>query len=82
MSASKPKFQIGQQVKHKLFNYAGVIVKVDLVFNSTEEWYEAMAKSRPPKDKPWYHVVVTGGHGARHTYVTEQNLEINQAQNN
>ena len=82
MSESKPKFQIGQQVKHKLFHYAGVIVGVDPIFNSTDEWYEMMAKSRPPKDKPWYHVVVTGGHGARNTYVTEQNLEPNNAQNN
>ena len=83
MAASKPKFQIGQQVKHKLFGYAGVIVGVDPIFNSTEEWYEMMAKSRPPKDKPWYHVAVTGGHGASHTYVTEQNLEANDiAQNN
>ena len=32
-----------------------------------------MAKSRPPKDKPWYHVLV---HGSDHaTYVAEQNLE-------
>ena len=82
MSESKPKFQIGQQVRHKLFHYAGVIVKVDPVFNNTDEWYEMMAKSRPPKNKPWYHLVVTGGHGASYTYVTEQNLEPNDAQNN
>ena len=82
MSESKPKFQIGQQVRHKLFHYAGVIVGVDPVFSNTDEWYEMMAKSRPPKEKPWYHVVVTGGHGVSHTYVTEQNLEPNHAQNN
>jgi heat shock protein HspQ len=32
-----------------------------------------MAKSRPPKDQPWYHVLVDG---AEHmTYVAEKNLE-------
>ncbi|MFT5015159.1 MAG: heat shock protein HspQ [Dinoroseobacter sp.] len=31
-----------------------------------------MATSKPPKDQPWYHVLV---HGAEHTtYVAEQNL--------
>ena len=35
--------------------------------------YEEMARSRPPKDRPWYHVLVDGA--AHMTYVTEQNLE-------
>ena len=43
MNESKPKFQIGQQVMHKIFQYAGVIVGVDQVFNNTDEWYEMMA---------------------------------------
>ena len=81
-SDGKPKFQIDQLVKHKLFHYGGIIVGVDPIFKSTDEWYEMMAKSRPPKDKPWYHVQVTGGHGATQTYVTEQNLELNNASNN
>jgi len=38
-----------------------------------EEWYEQMARSRPPKDEPWYHVLVDQ---AEHTtYVAERNLE-------
>ena len=82
MDESKPKFQIGQMVRHKLFHYGGIIVGVDPVFNSTDEWYEMMAKSKPPKDKPWYHVLVTGGHGAKNTYVTEQNLEPDKSINN
>ncbi|MFQ5672552.1 MAG: heat shock protein HspQ [Nitrospinales bacterium] len=74
MNTSKPKFQVGQQVRHKLFNYCGVVVGVDPEFQSTEEWYQMMAKTRPPKDKPWYHVMVSDGN--RHTYVAERNLEI------
>ena len=71
-SISKAKFAIGELVKHRLFDYRGVIFDVDPTFQLTEEWYEVVARSRPPKDKPWYHVMV---HGATHTtYVAEQNL--------
>ena len=46
---------------------------MDAEFSGSDEWYEQMAKSMPPKDAPWYHVLV---HGADHaTYVAEQNLE-------
>lgn len=69
----RARFAPGELVHHKLFDYRGVVVDVDATFQSTDEWYEAMARSRPPKDKPWYHVLV---HGAEHsTYVAEQNLE-------
>ena len=50
-----------------------MVVDVDPVFSGTEEWYEAVARSRPPKDAPWYHVLV---HDAAHmTYVAERHLE-------
>ena len=45
-------------VHHKKFDYRGVIIDVDPVFMGTEEWYEEVARSRPPKDKPWYQVLV------------------------
>lgn len=67
------KFHIGQIVHHRLFDYRGVVVDVDPVFAGSDEWYEQMARSRPPRDKPWYRVLV---HGAEHeTYVAERNLE-------
>ncbi len=66
-------FSIGDLVHHKLFDYRGVIVDVDPRMMLSDEWYEIVARSRPPKDKPWYRVLV---HGATHeTYVAEQNLE-------
>ncbi len=69
----RSKFAIGDLVHHRLFDYRGVIVDVDPSFQSTEQWYEKVAKSRPPKDKPWYHVLV---HESLHsTYVAERNLE-------
>jgi len=70
---TRAQFAIGDLVQHRLFDYRGVIVDVDPNFQSTEEWYDVVAKSRPPKDKPWYHVLV---HDAIHTtYVAERNLE-------
>lgn len=77
MSGSEAKFRPGQLIQHKLFEYRGVVLDVDPTFQGTEEWYETMARSRPPKDRPWYHVLV---HNATHTtYVAERNLEPDEA---
>ena len=70
---SDAKFGVGQIVNHQRFDYRGVIVDVDPRFCGTDEWYDQMARSLPPKDAPWYHVLV---HDAAHTtYVAERNLE-------
>lgn len=70
-------FSIGQIIHHRLFGYRGVVVDVDPVFQGTEEWYESMAQSRPPRDEPWYHVLVDGQ--PVETYVAQQNLEPGDA---
>ena len=76
MTDYKAKFRIGQIVHHKLFDYTGVIFDIDPFFQSSDEWYEQVAQSRPPKNKPWYHVLV---HTAEHTtYVAEQNLDLEE----
>ncbi len=67
------KFSVGQIVHHRLFDYRGVIFDVDACFQGTEEWYEKVARSRPPKDQPWYHVLVD--RALHTTYVAERNLE-------
>ena len=67
------KYSIGDLVHHKLFDYRGVIVDIDPYFQLTDEWYDAVAKSRPPKNEPWYHVLVH--EAVSSTYVAEQNLE-------
>jgi heat shock protein HspQ len=74
---ARAQFAIGDLVDHRLFEYRGVIVDVDQNFESTEEWYELVAKSRPPKDKPWYHVLVH--ESMRSTYVAERNLELDES---
>ena len=50
-----------------------MVIDVDPHFLGTEHWYADTAKSRPPKDFPWYHVLVDGS--AHQTYVAERNLE-------
>ena len=67
------KLNIGQLVHHKLFGYRGVIYDVDPEFMLTDEWYENVARSRPPKDEPWYRVLVDNE--LQETYVAQQNLE-------
>lgn len=66
-------FSVGQIVHHVRFGYRGVVFDVDASFGLDEAWYEQVARSRPPKDEPWYHVLVDG---ADHTtYVAERHLE-------
>ena len=67
------KFFVGQIVHHNRFNYRGVVVDVDATFQGSEAWYEHVARSRPPKEQPWYRVVVDGGE--HETYVAERHLE-------
>lgn len=68
-----PKFAIGQIVRHQKFGYRGVVYDVDPEFSLSEEWYEQVARSRPPKDAPWYRVLVHGR--PMETYVAERHLE-------
>ena len=70
------KFSIGQIIHHKLFAYRGVIIDVDFRFLGSADWYENVAISRPPKDQPWYHVLVDNA--VHQTYVAEQNLALSE----
>ncbi len=54
MSTSRVRFRIGQLVHHKLFDYRGIIFDVDAAFQGSDKWYETMARTQPPRDKPWY----------------------------
>ena len=72
MSASSAKFGVGHLVRHRLFGYRGVVYDVDPDFQLTDEWYESVARSRPPKDLPWYRVLPDDTEHT--TYVAERNL--------
>jgi heat shock protein HspQ len=73
MSTTKALFFVGQLVHHKRFEYRGVVIDVDPEFHGTEDWYSNMATSKPPKDTPWYHVLVDDSE--LRTYVAQRNLE-------
>ena len=69
------KFSIGDVVKHKHFNFRGVIYDVDFEFNNSEEWYRSIPKDvRPKKDQPFYHLLAENNEITYEAYVSEQNL--------
>ena len=64
---------MGQIVHHRRIRLPWRVFDVDATFQGTDEWYESVARSRPPKHAPWYHVLVDGAE--RTTYVAERHLE-------
>ena len=75
MAESTAKFSIGDVVKHKHFNFRGVIYDVDFEFNNSEEWYKSIPKDvRPKKDQPFYHLLAENNDITYEAYVSEQNL--------
>ena len=68
------RFFVGQIVIHNRVRLPGCRGRRRSVsFSLSEEWYEEVARSRPPKDRPWYHVLVDGA--AHTTYVAERHLD-------
>ena len=69
------KFAIGQVVRHRIFQFRGVIFDVDPEFANTEEyWLRIPEDVRPPKDQPFYHLLAENDQSTYHAYVSEQNL--------
>ena len=54
----KASFSIGQVIQHRRYSYRGVIIDVDPVFQGSDEWYDEHASDMPPKESPWYHVII------------------------
>ena len=75
MAINVAKFSIGDVVKHKHFNFRGVIYDVDFEFNNSEEWYQSIPKDvRPRKNQPYYHLLAENNEITYEAYVSEQNL--------
>lgn len=67
------KYGIGQQVRHKLLGYLGVVVDVDAEY-SLEQPHDDddIAANTTLRELPWYHVVMEDDNGdAVHTYLAE-----------
>ena len=69
------EFSVGELVRHRLFDFRGVIFDVDPVFANSEEWYQAIPEDiRPPKDQPYYHLLAENAESSYIAYVSQQNL--------
>jgi heat shock protein HspQ len=69
------RFALGEVVRHRLFDFRGVIFDVDPVFANSEEWYQAIPEAvRPPKDQPFYHLLAENAESSYVAYVSQQNL--------
>ena len=69
------RFAIGDVVRHRLFEFRGVVFDVDPVFANTDEWYESIpADMRPAKDQPFYHLFAENSDSSYIAYVSQQNL--------
>ena len=80
MTVQKAKFSIGDVVKHRHFDFRGVIYDVDFEFNNSEEWYQSIPKKvRPRKDQPFYHLLAESNEVTYEAYVSEQNLLIDRS---
>ena len=68
-------FAIGDVVRHRMFDFRGVVYDVDPIFANTEEWYEAIPEDiRPRKDQPFYHILAENAESSYIAYVSQQNL--------
>ena len=69
------RYAIGDVVRHRMFDFRGVIFDVDPVFANTEEWWEAIPEAmRPRKDQPFYHLLAENAESSYIAYVSQQNL--------
>ncbi len=68
-------FTIGDIVKHRMFDFRGVIFDIDPVFANSDDWYEAIPEDiRPRKDQPFYHLLAENTESSYVAYVSQQNL--------
>ncbi|OYY72867.1 heat shock protein HspQ [Sphingomonas sp. 28-63-12] len=74
-------FAIGDVVRHRLFDFRGVIFDVDPIFANSEEWYDAIPLDiRPRKDQPFYHLLAENVESSYVAYVSQQNLVLDESE--
>ena len=72
---AQARFGIGDVVRHRLFDFRGVVFDVDPVFANSDEWYESIPEAiRPPKEQPFYHLLAENAEQSYIAYVSQQNL--------
>ncbi len=69
------KFNIGQQVRHKLLGFLGVIIDIDPEYSLSKLNTKEYSINNTFKKSPWYHVVMEDNNGYPiHTYLAEHQL--------
>ncbi|WWP01926.1 MAG: heat shock protein HspQ [Candidatus Dasytiphilus stammeri] len=69
------KFDIGQQVRHKLLGFLGVIIDVDVGYSLEDPKIDIIVDNQSLYMAPWYHVVMEDDDGQPiHTYLAEVQL--------
>ena len=72
---AESRFAIGEVVRHRIFDFRGVIFDIDPVFANSEEWYQSIPEHvRPKKDQPFYHLFAENSESSYIAYVSQQNL--------
>ncbi|WP_114195529.1 heat shock protein HspQ [Edaphovirga cremea] len=73
------KFGIGQQVRHKLLGYLGVVIDIDPEYSLEKPTVTEIAANETLRFAPWYHVVMEDDEGQPiHTYLAEAQLDVEQ----
>src|SRR3546814_9218841 len=71
----RARFAPGDIVRHRMFDFRGVVFDVDPTFANSDEWYEAIPEAiRPAKEQPYYHLLAESEDSAYIAYVSQQNL--------
>ena len=72
---AQARFAIGDVVRHKLYDFRGVVFDIDPVFANSEEWYDSIPKDlQPNREQPYYHLLAENGENSYVAYVSQQNL--------
>ena len=75
--ATRAIFSLGDVVRHRLFDFRGVIFDVDPEFSNSEEWYDSIPEdARPARNQPFYHLFAENDDSSYVAYVSQQNLVI------
>jgi heat shock protein HspQ len=75
------RFDIGDVVRHRHFEFRGVIFDVDPVFANSDEWYDSIPEDiRPSKDQPFYHLLAENADSNYIAYVSQQNLVVDDSE--
>src|SRR3546814_15458646 len=71
----RARFAPGDIVRHRMFDFRGVVFDVDPVFSNSDEWYDAIpAAIRPAKEQTYYHLFADSDASPHIASISAQNM--------